>query len=216
MIVLNKPARPERTFSLIALCLGFLRKPKPTLITITLCCMALFFGLMSVSCVRSTVAMKRVNSPKSTATLADSLFKTGNYEKALSMYTWIRDSSRLVQEKAAAHYNIAYISLYYNNPKLNFDAALAEFNQFQKLYPSHPRIHDANTFIKILTLLKKSQSDLYGHTDKLKKIEDDQKNIASNLTTLHNAYSNCDSVKDSLMSRIKVLEKAIEKLLTTE
>ncbi|MBN1983813.1 MAG: hypothetical protein JW795_19920 [Chitinivibrionales bacterium] len=147
---------------------------------------------------------------------ADSLFKHGKYEKAKKNYAFLRDSCKDNDIAAIAFYNYCSVTMFYDNPRLDYDSALVEFKRFRSLYPSSPRINDANNWVKILTLLQKSRIDVSDHTDKIKKIETSQKEFVNNLSSLHDAYSNCDAVKDSLIRRVKEMEKAIDKLMKTE
>lgn len=143
---------------------------------------------------------------------ADSMYRYGNYEIAKMKYTKVRDNCTNPDLAAYAQYRLGYIHIYYDNPFANYEAALREFKRFASMYPKDKKIELVHNWIRMLTALKNFAGDHYRKSENLKKMQMTEKDISKNYASLRNAYQGCETVRDSLITRIKILEGVIEEL----
>jgi outer membrane protein assembly factor BamD (BamD/ComL family) len=152
---------------------------------------------------------------------ADSLYRSGNYEYAKTRYAKVRSEFPTSRAGAQAQYMLGYINLYYDNPFASWDAALKEFKTFAAQYPNHELIPQVNSWIRMLVVLQsfKRQYDVSSAevSSLEKELLDKQQSshpqkIEAKYEVLMEAVQRCYADKDSLASRIRVLEEVIDKL----
>ena len=155
-------------------------------------------------------------------TEADSLFRTGNFEYAKVRYAKLRNEYPHSNEGSRAQYNLGYINVYYDNPFSNWDNALREFKIFAAMYPDHPLIPEVNSWIRMLLVLQSvnrqydiADAEVASLEKELAKAKQDSlkpTRVDSKYDVLMEAVQRCYAEKDSLGSRIRVLEEVIDKI----
>jgi outer membrane protein assembly factor BamD (BamD/ComL family) len=172
---------------------------------------AYLIALMSMQCSSSAPVVRPGFEMRQVAE-ADSLFRTGNYELAKLKFAKLRDAYTNPIVDAHAQYYLGYINIYYENPFADYDAALREFRIFASEFPNDERIELVNNWIRMLTAMQNYDTHFHNKVDKLKEVESKQVDISKNYSTLQDAYLNCEALRDSLVSRIRILDGVIEKL----
>lgn len=152
---------------------------------------------------------------------ADSLFKMGNYEYAKIRYTKLHTDYPNSIFGAKAQYNLGFINIYYDNPFANWEAALREFKTFAAQYPNHDLIPQVNSWIRLLVVLQSFKRQYDVSSAEVGSLEKELKNrqkqpkqekIEARYEVLMEAVQRCYIDKDSLSSRIRVLEEVIDKI----
>jgi hypothetical protein len=152
---------------------------------------------------------------------ADSLFKMGNYEYAKIRYTKLHTDYPNTKFGAKAQYNLGFINIYYDNPFANWEAALREFKTFAAQYPSHELIPEVNSWIRLLVVLQSFKRQYDVSSAEVGSLENELKNrqnqptqrkIEPRYEVLMEAVQKCYIDKDSLSTRIRVLEEVIDKI----
>lgn len=143
---------------------------------------------------------------------ADLMFRKGNYEEAKNNYRIILDSCNNREITARAQYTLGYIDIYYSNPFGDFDSSLTEFKRYVEMFPKDKHIGLANSWIRLLVVLKNMKKRYYLNADNLQQTEIEQGNIYEKYKLLEKLNNNCKIINDSLFNRIKTLEGVIEVL----
>jgi outer membrane protein assembly factor BamD (BamD/ComL family) len=153
---------------------------------------------------------------------ADSLFHAGNYEYAKVRYTKLRTEYPNTKSGARAQYDLAYLNIYFDNPYANPEAALKEFKAFATQYPDNELVPEVNSWIRLLVVVQsfRRQYDISSsEVDALEKELKAKRNeagapqkIGARYETLMEAVQRCYVEKDSLASRIRILEDVIDKI----
>jgi outer membrane protein assembly factor BamD (BamD/ComL family) len=152
---------------------------------------------------------------------ADSLFRNGNFEYAKARYAKVHAEFPNSHSGAQAQYMLGYLNLYYDNPFASWDASLKEFKTFAAQYPDNELIPQVNSWIRLLVVLQsfKRQYDIsQAEVASLEKELQDKRQssnphqIEAKYEVLMEALQRSDNEKDSLASRIRVLEEVIDKL----
>jgi outer membrane protein assembly factor BamD (BamD/ComL family) len=101
------------------------------------------------------------------------LEKERKYPDAIAAYQKIIIDFPQSPVAADALFAIAYIRAYYDNPQKDFAQALADFSEFEKLYPNHEKAREAQNWQAIL----KSIIDLKKENNRLRKSIEELENV---------------------------------------
>jgi len=146
---------------------------------------------------------------------ADSLFEVNNFEYAKRKYLEIRDKNDSIASPRA-QFKLGYLNVHYENPFSNLNAALREFKRFTSDYPNHELVEEANTWIRILTLLNSNQKQYKLSEEQLKilnkKLEGTKHELrrSDSYDVLLEAVRKCYTEKDSLEAHIELLNEVID------
>lgn len=172
-----------------------------------------------INCVVQCASTKKVISVPSVMkpfTYADSLFQIGNYDIAKMEYSKLRDNEKDEEINAHAQFNLAFIDIYFDNPFADYDVALKEFKKFVSEFPNHPNASRANNWIKILTALRGFSREYKGNNETLTTMKEKCDQYVKQYSILKYSYQKCDSVRDSLIQQVKVLERVIEEITKSQ
>jgi outer membrane protein assembly factor BamD (BamD/ComL family) len=122
-----------------------------------------------IDCASSTIKMVSYSSRMLED--ADSLFYSGNYAEAEKYYDKIRSTRLQTEEAKTAHFQFAYLNVYYKNPNANWNVALKEFKSFATLYPNDSRIGEAFSWIRILTVIKSFDTQFRTSTNQVERLK---------------------------------------------
>ena len=146
-------------------------------------------------------------------TEADSLLVGGKYDEAKQKYEKIRSSTRNTEETKSAHFALAYINVYYKNPNTDWSAALKEFKSFVTLYPNDPRIGEALSWIRILTVIKSFDTEFRRASNQVERLKLDKNEARTNqrifLDSMASMMHNCYEIRDSMTRKNAELENVI-------
>lgn len=147
---------------------------------------------------------------------ADSLFKAGNFEFAKVKFLKIRDLKPESPSARAAQYYLGFINVYYENYLANWEAALREFKMFATLYPDDFRIHEVNSWIKLLVVMQSFKKDYIGANAQFKELKSRENERDTNspqlkvtIETLTESLRNCYDDKANLVKKSEDLENVI-------
>ena len=143
---------------------------------------------------------------------ADSLVREGNYESALHTYRKISEDYTGAPSGATAKYKTAYLNVHYDNPFADFNAALREFEEFRREYPQDRRVENANSWIRILTVLQEYEENYHGKNSTLNTIREQQELTKEQYRAAREKLAGCESKTDSLERAVEILEGVIKKL----
>jgi outer membrane protein assembly factor BamD (BamD/ComL family) len=146
-------------------------------------------------------------------TEADTLFASGKYSEAKSLYEKIRSSNPNAEETRAAHFSIAFLNVYYKNPNADWNAALKEFKSFAALYPKDPRIGAALSWIRLLTVIKSFDNEFKRASSQVEQLKLDRSEAKMTqrmfLDSMASMLRNCYQTRDSLVKKNVELENVI-------
>jgi outer membrane protein assembly factor BamD (BamD/ComL family) len=144
---------------------------------------------------------------------ADSLFKNGNFQDAKTTYENIRlIYAPTSPEAQKAHYFIAYIDVFYQNPWADWNSALTEFKSFAAFYPDDPHIDEVRSWIRILTTIKSFEIEYRKTSNQVERLTADKNAthetqrfyLDSMAAILRSSYDSRDSIsrKGDSLARI--------------
>jgi outer membrane protein assembly factor BamD (BamD/ComL family) len=146
-------------------------------------------------------------------TEADSLLAGGSYDAARLKYEKIRSSTHNSEETKTAHFALAYLNVYYKNPGADWNAALREFKSFVTLYPNDPRIPEALSWIRILTVIKSFDTEFRRASNQVERLKLDKSMSQANqrifLDSMASMMRNCYEIRDSMVKKNAELENVI-------
>lgn len=148
---------------------------------------------------------------------ADSLFYSGNFEDAEKLYEKIRATRPKTEEAKAAHFQCAYLNIYYKNPSANWSKSLKEFNSFASQYPNDPRIGEVFSWMRILTVIKSFDTQFRTSADQVERLKFFKKEalhsqryvLDSMAVIIRNCLDSREVVRDSLTKANAKLENVI-------
>jgi outer membrane protein assembly factor BamD (BamD/ComL family) len=108
---------------------------------------------------------KLVSGPEVDLQKAIILEKERKYPDAIAAFQKIFIEFPQSPVAADALFAIAYIHAYYDNPQKDYAQALADFSEFEKLYPNHEKASEAQNWQVIL----KSILDMKKENNRLRK-----------------------------------------------
>jgi outer membrane protein assembly factor BamD (BamD/ComL family) len=168
---------------------------------------------MCVSVVVCTSSVKMVNYKTRQLAEADSLLYSGKFEESKALYDKIRSAQTNSEEAKTAHFNIAYINVYYKNPNADWAAALSEFKSFAALYPKDPRISEALSWIRLLTVIRSFDNEFKRASTQVQRLKLDQSEARMTqrmfLDSMASMLRGCYQVRDSLVKKNTELENVI-------
>ena len=101
----------------------------------------------------SSLPMKEPNKALSSLNRAQELCEKGDYTGAIKAYRSVVETYPQDSLAAEAQFGLAYILLYFENPKRDYDEALKEFQRFTERYTISPRLREAKNWISFLNQL---------------------------------------------------------------
>lgn len=166
-------------------------------------------------CASSTIKMVSYNSRMLQD--ADSLFYSGNFEDAKELYIKIRAQKPKTDEAKTAHFQYAYLNIYYKNPNANWNKALKEFKSFASQYPNDPRIGEVFSWMRILTVIKSFDTQFRTSADQVERLKffkkealQSQRYVLDSLAVIiRNCNESREAVRDSLTKANSRLENVI-------
>jgi len=179
------------------------------------CCSALT-ALATILCASTflcTSTVKMVNYKTRQLAEADSLLYSGKFEESKALYEKIRSVQTNSEEARTAHFNIAYINVYYKNPNADWDAAQKEFKSFAALYPKDPRIGEALSWVRLLTVIQSFDHEFKRASTQVHQLKIDQSEARMTqrmfLDSMASMLRSCYQVRDSLVKKNTELENVI-------
>jgi outer membrane protein assembly factor BamD (BamD/ComL family) len=146
-------------------------------------------------------------------TEADALLFNGKYDEAKILYDKIRSSQPNSEEARTAHFSIAFTNVYYKNPNADWNAALKEFKSFAAIYPKDPRIGEALSWVRLLTVIKSFNNEFKRASNQVQRLELDQSESKMTqrmfLDSMASMLRNCYQARDSLVKKNVELENVI-------
>jgi outer membrane protein assembly factor BamD (BamD/ComL family) len=146
-------------------------------------------------------------------TEADSLLVNGKYDEAKMRYEKIRSGARNTEETKTAHFALAYLNVYFKNPGADWNSALKEFKSFVSLYPNDPRIGEALSWIRILTVIKSFDTEFRRASNQVERLKLDKNEARANqrifLDSMASMMRNCYEIRDSMTRKNAELENVI-------
>jgi outer membrane protein assembly factor BamD (BamD/ComL family) len=166
-------------------------------------------------CASSTIKMVSFDSRM--LQNADSLFYSGNFEEASKLYNKIRATRPKTKEAKIAHFQSAYLNIYYNNPNANWSKALKEFKSFASLYPNDPRIGEVFSWMRILTVIKSFDTQFRSSADQVERLKylkkeslQSQRYVLDSMAVIiRNCYDSREVFRDSMTKVNAKLEDVI-------
>lgn len=148
---------------------------------------------------------------------ADSLFNAGNFDEAQTLYNKIRATKPKTEEARTAHFQCAYLNIYYKNPNANWSEALKEFKSFATQYPDDPRIGEAFTWMRILIVIKSFDTQFRSSADQVERLKyfkkealQSQRYVLDSMSLmLRNCYDSREVFRDSMTKANAKLEDVI-------
>jgi outer membrane protein assembly factor BamD (BamD/ComL family) len=138
---------------------------------------------------------------------ADSLFADGNFEDAKTTYEKIRLGQPPTSPEAQrAHYYIAYIDVFYQNPWADWNSALTEFKSFAALYTNDPHIDEVRSWIRILTTIKSFETEYRKTSHQMERL------TATKNATRETQRFHLDSMAGILRSSYEAVDSAGRKV----
>lgn len=177
----------------------------PSLPAVTACLLALVVG-----CAHRTAV-----EPVSPLVNADALMREGQFVRARKRYTALRDSLVGTPFGAEAQYGLAYLNVFFRHPVPDWDQALAEFERFVEEYPDHELAGEARTWVRLLAARHALEEENQRMTEQLEAAVGPGQSVRNLATAggyeiLLESVRRCYDEKDSLLSRIRLLEEVIE------
>ncbi len=105
---------------------------------------------------------------------AAALVREKKYDEAIAAYREIAAESPKSAVAGNALYEVAYLQVFYDNPKRDYGQALSGFEEFLKLFPDHARTPDARNWRYALRMIldtKKENEHLKKNIEQLKKLD---------------------------------------------
>ncbi|MBN1128711.1 MAG: tetratricopeptide repeat protein [Chitinispirillaceae bacterium] len=144
---------------------------------------------------------------------ADSLLYSGNYKEAKALYGKIRSHQPHGAEAKSAHFSLAYLNVHYKNPNTDWNAALAEFKSFTVTYPRDPRVAEALSWIRILTVIKSFDNEFKRASNQVQRLKLDRSESRMTqrmfLDSMASMVRDCYKARDSLVKKNIELENVI-------
>lgn len=144
---------------------------------------------------------------------ADALLYKGKYADAKDLYEKIRMSQPNSEEARTAHFSLAYLNVYYKNPDADWNAALEEFKSFAAQYPKDPRIGEALSWVRLLTVIKSFDNEFKRASSQVKKLKLDRTESKMTqrmyLDSMTSMLRSCYQARDSLVKKNIELENVI-------
>ena len=174
-----------------------------------LVCLAAVFPLFD--CASSSIKMVSYHSRMLLD--ADSLFSLGNYDEALAVYNKIRSAKPATDEAKTAHFQCGYINIYFKNPNANWGVALKEFKSFTTTYPNDPRVSEALSWVRVLTVMKSFDNQSRSSADQVERLEYFKKEAFQSRRTVLDSMNvllrNSTTMRDSMTNANLRLENVI-------
>ena len=146
-------------------------------------------------------------------TEADALLYHGKYEEAKALYEKIRSSQPNAEEARTAHFSLAFINVFYKNPNADWNVALKEFKSFAALYPKDPRIGEALSWVRLLTVIKSFDNEFKRASSQVQRLKLDRTESKMTqrmfLDSMASMLRNCYQARDSLVKKNAELENVI-------
>ncbi|MBD3243698.1 MAG: hypothetical protein GF331_24115 [Chitinivibrionales bacterium] len=160
-------------------------------------------------------AHRTVLEPVSPLAEPDSLLHEGQFVRARKRYITLRDSLAGTPPGARAQYGLAYLNVFFRHPVPDWDQALAEFERFVEHYPEHELTDEARTWIRLLAARHALEEENHRKTAQLESAVGRSQSVrdlaaSGGYDVLLDSVRRCYAEKDSLLSRIKLLEEVIE------
>lgn len=144
---------------------------------------------------------------------ADSLVFAGKFDEAKELFEKIRSTHSNGDEARTAHFNIAFINVYYKNPNADWNAALKEFKSFAALYPKDPRIGEALSWVRMLTVIKSFDNEFKRASSQVQRLKLDRTEAKMTqrmfLDSMASMLRGCYQTRDSLVKKNVELENVI-------
>ena len=152
---------------------------------------------------------------------ADSLFSAGDFPNAAARFAQARDSLAGTSEGARAQFSLAFLNVFYGNPKVAWNRALREFKVFFDEYTEHPLVDRAKSWIRALVTMDALRQRDRSNTTKLKEIIAKQSSVKRLLESagydiLLESVQRCYDESDSLGAKVRLLEEVIETIEKTQ
>ena len=161
-------------------------------------------------------AHRRAVAPPPRLVAAHSLMDEGQFVSARKFYSAVRDSLAGTPAGAEAQYGLAYLNVFYRHPAPDWEKAVAEFERFSDEYPDDERIDEVKAWIRVLTELTTLQHEQADNAARLKELVEKREpsvrafSRSGGYDVLLESVNHCYEERDSLLSRIKLLEDVIE------
>jgi outer membrane protein assembly factor BamD (BamD/ComL family) len=144
---------------------------------------------------------------------ADSLLYAGKFGESKTLYEKIRSSQPKSEEGRTAQFALAYLNVYYKNPNADWNIALKEFKSFASLYPKDPRLGEALSWIRLLTVIKSFDNEFRRASTQVKRLKMDRTETRHTqrmfLDSMTSMIRSCYQTRDSLVKKNAELENVI-------
>jgi outer membrane protein assembly factor BamD (BamD/ComL family) len=144
---------------------------------------------------------------------ADSLLHGARFEEAKTLYEKIRSTQPHSTEAKTAHFHLAYLYVDYKNPNTDWNAALNEFKSFTSLYPRDPRVGEALSWVRILTVIKSFDNEFKRASNQVQRLKHDRSESRMTqrmfLDSMASMVRGCYQARDSLVKKNIELENVI-------
>lgn len=176
---------------------------------LTVCALALATSLpLLAGCAAHSSTRK---AAPSAAMAAERMMHNGQLDSARAILTLACDSLAGTPAGADAQYLLAYMEVFYGNASPNWRSATTGFKRFVTENPGHPREAEANSWIRLLSAYQyRSPTKVQSDTTEAPSIG--VRSLAGTAAEgkLLEAIQRCYTEKDSLKTRIRLLEDVIE------
>lgn len=125
-------------------------------------------------CARFLDSMTPEDTDNARLKSSDDLRKNGKFADALAGYRALLDQPPSLQIAAAARYSIALLHVLPDNPGRDYSQALAEFDEFIRLFPQHTRTDEARSWAALLKSALETQKEnerLSKNIERLKQLD---------------------------------------------
>lgn len=172
--------------------------------------------LLAALVVVTGCAHHRALQPPPRLIRADALVREGQFIEARKLYQAVHDSVPQTRHGADAAYGLAYLNVFYVHPVPDYSQASAAFRSFVEEYAEDERCDDVRTWIRVLDTIGTLEAQNEENTQRLRTIiehyADQQEEASHDYEQLLDSVKGCYSVKDSLNTRIRLLEEVIEEI----
>jgi outer membrane protein assembly factor BamD (BamD/ComL family) len=173
-------------------------------------CLLLLFFALGTTCSSSG---KMVTYKTRKLAEADALLYSGKFDEAKELYEKIRSDQPSSDEAKTAHFNLAFINVFYKNPNADWNTALKEFKSFAALYPKDPRIGEALSWVRMLTVIKSFDNEFKRASDQVQRLKLDRSEAKMTqrmfLDSMASMLRSCYQARDTLVKKNVELENVI-------
>ncbi len=139
-------------------------------------CVLIILALLVVApgCVLQQPKAAALSGLESDYQNAAALVREKKYDEALAAYREIAAASPQSTVAGDALYETAYLQVFYDNPKRDYNQAISGFDEFLKRFPDHAKAPDARNWrlaLKTILDIKKENERLNKNIEQLKKLD---------------------------------------------